>query len=62
MINKSTTWTDAEKKTARLLRAFDKLCNDYHTAIDRGEKSIPISEITEVLQMAEYTKEVDIIG
>lgn len=66
MSKSKETWSDVERKTAKIYKAFDRLCNTYHNAADRGEKSIPIEEITTILQIAEYEQEfepeINIIG
>lgn len=54
-------WTDLISKVTRLCKALDMLCDVYHRAIAE-KRDITVPEVTEILQMAEYPTEVEIIG
>lgn len=45
-----------------MAKALDILAEKYHRAIEEKRDSIPIKDITDVLQASTYFKEIDIIG
>lgn len=55
-------WTQMIKKLAYHEKALELLIKYYHRAIEENQTTMPIGEITDVLEIAEAEKEIQIIG
>lgn len=56
------TWDEMTLNIGAMKKALDVLEAKYHKAIAEHRDSIPIEDITDVMQASTYYKEIDLIG
>ena len=59
---KTAEWTQTVKENAFMQKALEHLVTVYHRAIDEHLEGVPIRDITDVLEIAEAEKEVEVIA
>lgn len=61
MVVKTNDWTTLIRENAYMTKALEHLATIYHRAIDDNQTAVPIRDITDVLEISEINKEVEII-